>query len=76
MYNVFFHIEQIVEVCTQYLSYDPNYNYDDDEDGEEMEVDEEDDDDVEDDYRYASQGFSSKLWRVSFYLNKHLINLS
>ena len=47
------HIEQIVEVCTQYLSYDPNYNYDDDEDGEEMEVDEEDDDDVEDDYRYA-----------------------
>lgn len=39
-------------MCTQYLSYDPNYNYDDDEDGEDMEVDEEDDDDVEDDYRY------------------------
>ena len=43
---------QIVDLCLNYLSYDPNYNYDDDDDEMEgMEVDDDEDDDLDDDYR-------------------------
>jgi len=48
------YMSQIIELCLNFLSYDPNYNYDEDEDdlnGDGMEVDEEEDDENEDDYR-------------------------
>nr|CAD7459444.1 unnamed protein product [Timema tahoe] len=47
------HIGTVTELCLDYLTYDPNYNYDDDEEGEEeglMETEEEAEDDDNDEY--------------------------
>ena len=43
------HLQQLVEICLEYLQYDPNYNYDSDED-EDEEMESEDDEDSDGDF--------------------------
>jgi len=43
------HIPTIVDLCLEYITYDPNYNYEDEEDSD-MECDEEEEDGSEDEY--------------------------
>ena len=38
MFPLIFH--QIIQLCLQYICYDPNYNYDSDEDDDAMDADE------------------------------------
>ncbi|XP_067930479.1 cullin-associated NEDD8-dissociated protein 1-like [Watersipora subatra] len=59
------YVSQIIDLCLEYLSYDPNYNYGDDEDeADDMEVDEDDEDDLDDDYS-DDDDMSCKVRRAS-----------
>ena len=58
------HIPVIVQLCLEYLCYDPNYNYDEDEEnGDDMDVDDGDgEDDDESDEEYSDDDDMS--WKV------------
>ena len=60
------HIPVIMQLCLEYLCYDPNYNYDDDDgedNGDGMDVDDGDeDDDDESDEEYSDDDDMS--WKV------------
>ena len=59
------HIPVIVQLCLEYLCYDPNYNYDDDaeDNGDGMDVDDGDgEDDDESDEEYSDDDDMS--WKV------------
>lgn len=57
------YIQQIVNLCLKYISYDPNYNYDDDEnDDEDMEMDNDLDDDNQSEEDFSDDDDMS--WKV------------
>ena len=58
------HIPAIVDLCLEYITYDPNYNYDDEEDSD-MECDDEDNEDGSDDEYSDDDDVSWKVRRAA-----------
>ncbi|KAL7644980.1 UNVERIFIED_CONTAM: hypothetical protein RMT77_004797 [Armadillidium vulgare] len=56
------HLPVIVEICLNYLTHDPNYNYDDYDDEDEGQMDMDDDDEEDDDDEYSDDDDMS--WKV------------
>ena len=58
------HIPAIVDLCLEYITYDPNYNYDDEEDSD-MECDDEDNEEGSDDEYSDDDDVSWKVRRAA-----------
>ncbi|CAD5120365.1 DgyrCDS8938 [Dimorphilus gyrociliatus] len=56
------HINQIIDLCLKYITYDPNYNYDDDDENEDEHMMDTDEDIEEDDDDYSDDDDMS--WKV------------
>ncbi|XP_022103590.1 cullin-associated NEDD8-dissociated protein 1-like [Acanthaster planci] len=56
------HVSTIIELCLQYICYDPNYNYESDEDEDAMDADAEEEEEGESDDEYSDDDDMS--WKV------------
>ncbi|KAK2158819.1 hypothetical protein LSH36_163g01004 [Paralvinella palmiformis] len=59
------HIDPIINLCLEYITYDPNYNYGDEDDDDEMETEEDDEEGQSDDEYSDDDDMSWKVRRAS-----------
>jgi len=57
-------LDKIIELCLNYIKYDPNYNYDSDEEEDDMELDEYEEDDEFDDEEEDYDDDDDMSWKV------------
>ncbi|ELU01651.1 hypothetical protein CAPTEDRAFT_19001 [Capitella teleta] len=59
------HIDRIIQLCLEYIAYDPNYNYEEGADEDDMELEDDDDDNDSDDEYSDDDDMSWKVRRAS-----------